>query len=201
MNNVRPAAKSALASQERALVLGLGFSPASGPAGPLRQEDERRHISSSTAASTGSSSVPRLSSPDNHRQLLHGKATATTAASSSPRRLLGHRPEAAVNHLLPVRQTLGHAASTSSLLTRLAVFGLVSMLLIVGLTSLLQLQTPLPAHLLPSSPVSSLVLLSMFSQFISDSARSIPSGTASSLSRRRHHLARAALAHVPVACF
>lgn len=178
---------------------------------------EGRVVGSVIAATTISSTGLGRQAPSQQRQALHSKPAL--AASSSPRRSVSPRDADAVDHpLLPVRQTLGHvvaikpngACSLSAV--HLAVFGLVSMLLIVGFTSLLQkLQLPpssssssLFAHLLPSSASSSLVILSLLSTLSPlNTAKSIPSGMSFSSSRRgRHHLARTAgVARVPVACF
>lgn len=196
--NIAPA----LVSRENVLVEGTEPSAqdsvrVSGRAGPLRPQENKVHVAGRlTAITTASSSGLGPFGSSQHRQSLHGKPALP--ASSFPHSCQGYVD------LLPVRQTLGDAARSSSLLSQLAVFGLVSLLLIAGLTSLLQLQPPLLAHL----PSSSLVILSLLSsttwhRSVLDTAKSIPSGTSSSR-RHRQSLARTAsagLACVSLPCF
>lgn len=137
-------------------------------------------------------------------QQLHGVAAPAHAASSSPQRLCSGE-SAVPSPLCPVRQLLSRSPSTtastaSSVLarTQLVVFGLVTMLLIVAVTSQLQLQAPIFAYL-PSR--SSTILLSLLSTLSAqppasflpsigkdgahDSVRSSFNGAAPSLRRSR----------------
>lgn len=137
-------------------------------------------------ANTTTTSNHGLGSPSHNtqRQALHGLTVVyddVNAASSSPRRPLTTTPSAEHDvdtTLLPVRQWPGQQwIPSSGSLTQLAVFGLVSMLLIMGLTSLLQLQSPIFAHLRSTSSLvfflSGLSTLSPTKQGILDSAKSI----------------------------
>lgn len=145
--------------------------------------------------------------PSQQRQALHSKPAPALAASSSSsrRRVFGFKDTDAVvdNTLLPVRQTLGQHASSLPL-TQLAVLGLVSMLLIVGFTSLLQQSLQLPssssfppffAHLQLPSSSSSVVILSLLTTHSPlSTAKSIPRGlTFSSRGQGRQ-------GRMPVAC-
>ncbi|KAJ4386159.1 hypothetical protein N0V93_009052 [Gnomoniopsis smithogilvyi] len=155
------------------------------------------------ATTTTSSSGLVVLSHSLQRQALHGHDDVT-AASSSPRRSLASIAEGNVTPLLPVRQWPGQPCIPSETLTQLAVFGLVSMLLIMGLTSLLHLQSPIFAHL-PSSSSSSLVFLSCLStlsskQDVLDNAKSIRRRQGRP-GRRSGLSAMAGLAGYPLACF
>ncbi|KAJ4411700.1 hypothetical protein N0V82_008936 [Gnomoniopsis sp. IMI 355080] len=135
---------------------------------------------SGTTTTVTSNSGLGLLSHGPQRQALHGLTVNddVNAASSSPRRLLTNPEERdAAPFLLPVRQWPGQQCIPSSgSLALLAVFGLVSMLLIMGLTSLLHLQSPIFAHLRSTSSLvflSGLSTLSPTQQGILDSAKSI----------------------------
>lgn len=116
--------------------------------------------SAAVALSSHSTAGPRLSpmvpSHGKERQLLHGATTLASAASNSPQRFLPGGDAVTPTHS-PVRQLLSRSASPAQLVA----FGLVSMLLIVAITSQLQRQAPIFAHLL--SPSSSMMLLSLIS--------------------------------------
>lgn len=163
-----------------------------------------------TAASTSGLGLQVLNRGD-QRQALHGVTVnhnEVSAASSSPRHTLPATTtvESDVAPFLPVRQWLGQQCIPSSLLsTQLAVFGLVSMLLIMGLTASLlhHLQSaPIFAYL-PSSSYSS----SAFSSWLFLSCLSILSpperdalDTAKSI-RRPGLQDMAGLVRIPLASF
>lgn len=204
-NGSSPSTASARADETAAPTRGLGSQSGSAPL--FRLEDEGR-TSGAIIATTTTTSTSRLGLPSHghQRQALHSMIVnndGTNTASRSSRRALALTREGDAALLNPVRQWPGHATTTSSvLLTPLAVFGLVSMLLIVGLTSLLQLQIPIIAHL-PSSSLVLLLFLSTLSprQDALDSVRSIQCHQSHQARRRLGLPAMAGLARLPVACF
>lgn len=184
----------------QAAAQGHGLGSPSGSVALLRLEGEIR--TNSTVVATNTTSSPSglgIPSHNQQRPALHGMTA--NAARSSTRRLLAHIAEGDVNPL-PVRQLSGHLSNSSEMLTQLAVFGLVSKLLIMGLTSLLQLHSPIIAEL-PS--FSSLVFLSLLSTLSPkrdalDSVRSIQRRQVQP-GRRWGLPSIANLARVPLACF
>lgn len=199
-NGSSPSIGSTLAPIQAA-AQGHGLGSPSGSVALLRLEGEIR--TNSTVVATNTTSSPSglgLPSHNQQRPALH--AMTANVASSSPRRLLAFTAEGDVNPLLPVRQLSGHLSNSYEMLTQLAVFGLVSMLLIMGLTSLLQLHSPIIAEL-PS--FSSLVFLSLLSTLSPkrdaiDSVRSIQRRQVQP-GRRWGLPSIANLARVPLACF
>lgn len=192
-----------VARQTCAPFYGLEF--ASGSAALLRLEAGgcASGTSTATATTTTSTSGLRLLNHGHQRQALHGMAVNHdgNTASSSPRRPLTTTSEGDVTPLLPVRQWPGQHCIPSGLLTQLAVTGLVSMLLIMGLTALLHLQSPIFAHL----PSSSLVVLSCLSTLSPKQGGALDS--VKNTRRRQGYperqpgrLAMTGLARAPLAC-
>lgn len=207
-----PSAVSVLAPHEATALQRGGSLSAS--AAPVRLEADVRTsgVSVATTATTSTSGLGlQLVNNGHQRQALHGVTVNhndVSATSSSTRHNLHTTMvvEGDVATSFPVRQWLGQQCIPSGLLThQLAVFGLVSMLLIMGLTTSLlhHLQSPILAYL-PSLSYSSTSALSSWVFFsclsISSLRQDVPD-TAKSI-RRPALQAMAGLAQrIPLAAF
>lgn len=190
-----PSTVSVLAPREVNALQRVGDLSAS--AAPFRLEvdvrtDGIRVATTATTASTSGLGLQLVNNGD-QRQALQGVTVNhndVSATRSSPRHKLPTTTVVDggdVATFLPVRQWLGQQCIPSGLLTHqlVAVFGLVSMLLIMGLTTSLlhHLQSPILAHLLSSSSYSSSALsswvflsclsISSSKQDVPDTAKSI----------------------------
>lgn len=211
-SGLSPSAVSALAQRDAtAAVQQVGILPASATHVHLEAGVRTNGIATATATPSTSGLGLQVLNHRGQRQALHGVTVNhndVPAASSSPRHTLPTTTavEGDVAPFLPVRQWLGQQCIPSGLLsTQLAVLGLVSMLLIMGLTtSLLQhVQSPMLAYLpsssYSSSAFSSWVFLSCLSILSPPKQQDIPD-TGKSI-RRPGLQAMAGLVRIPLAAF